>query len=384
MQDFFEFQLRPRVLFKPGLAREMGHEIARLGATKAVIIGDKGVEQAGLLAPVMEGLEMTVEVVGTFCDVPANSSVQVVEQAADYARERGADMIVAVGGGSPLDTAKGVCILLTEGGRLNDYQGFNLLERPLTPLVAIPTTSGTGSEVTSFAVIRDEEQQVKLTFASPFLAPDVAILDPELTLSLPPRLTAATGMDTLTHAIETYVSTNANPMSDGLALSAIDLTANYLRQATFQGSDLEARSQMLIASCMAGIAFNSGLLGIVHAMAHATGGHFPVHHGTANAIFLPHGMRFNAEVAPERFARIARQMGVNTGGRSRSEVVEDGILAVDTLRHDLGLPGRLRDVEVPESALDELAELALSDGAIFTNPREVTLDALRELFRAAW
>ncbi|GIV98207.1 MAG: alcohol dehydrogenase [Herpetosiphonaceae bacterium] len=384
MQEFFEFQLRPRVLFKPGLSREIAHDVALLGCSKAVIIADPGVVAAKLLEPVQQGLSGAVDIVGIYSDVPANSSVQVVEAAAAFAREHGADLIVAVGGGSPLDTAKCVRILLTEGGRLHDYEGYNLLERPLVPMIAIPTTAGTGSEVTPYAVIRDEEQQIKLTFSSPYLAPDLAILDPLLTLTLPPRLTAATGLDALTHAIETYVSTEANPISEALALGAMDTISNSLRQATFQGDDLEARSQMLIASCMAGMAFSSSFLGVVHALAHALGGHFPVHHGTANAIFLPHGMRYNSVVAPERFARIARQLGVNVGGRSRPEVIEDGIAAVETLVKDLGLPTRLRDVDVPYEALDELAEIALGDGAIYHNPRPATLEDLREILEAAW
>jgi alcohol dehydrogenase class IV len=277
-------------------------------------------------------------------------------------------------------------ILLTEGGHLHDYEGYNLLVRPLTPMVAIPTTAGTGSEVTSWAVIRDEVAQVKLAFSSPFLAPDLAVLDPRMTLTLPPRLTAATGLDALTHAIESFVGTNANMISDSLALQAIDIISNNLRTATFSGDDLEARGQMLVASCIAGMAFSSGggSLGIVHALAHSVGGVFEVHHGTANAILLPYGMQFNSVIVPNRYVRIARALGVNAGGRAEEDVIADGIDAARLLSYDCGLPARLRDVGVPEDALPSIAEMAVGDAAIFTNPRPVTVDELTEVLRAAW
>jgi alcohol dehydrogenase class IV len=384
MVEFFEFLVRPRVLYKAGLVGEIGHEIRRMGCRRAFIVADEGVAHAGLLERVRSGLQGSADVVGIFTEVPPNSSVTVVERAAAQAHTHGADLIVAVGGGSPIDTAKAMRMLLTEGGHLHDYQGLNLLERPLTPMVAIPTTAGTGSEVTPFAVIRDETAGAKITFSSPYLAPDLAVLDPELTLTLPPHLTAATGMDALAHAIESFVSIQAHPISDSLALQAIDLISNNLRAATYAGDDLGARGQMLIAACIAGMAFASALVGIVHAMAHAIGGQFALHHGTLNAILLPHGMRFNKAIVPNRFSRIARALGVNAGGRPEEEVIEDGIAAVAALARDCGLPSRLRDLEVPEEALPSLAEAALVDAAIYTNPRPATLDAMAALLHAAW
>lgn len=384
MQEFFAFSLAPRILYKAGLINEMSHEIARLGVTRALIVTDQGMRHSGLLDQVLAGLAGAVEVVGIFDTVPTNSSVQVVENAAALATERGADLLIALGGGSPIDTAKCMRILIRHGGQLLDYQGYNVLTERLVPLVAIPTTAGTGSEVTPFAVIRDADQHLKLTFASPFLAPDLALLDPVLTRTLPPQLTAATGMDTLTHAIETFVSSDNNPISDSLALQAIDMVGTHLRDATYTGDDLDARGQMLLASCMAGIAFSNSFLGIVHAMAHAVGGMFEVHHGTANAILLPHGMLFNSVVVPNRYGRIARALGVNAGGRSETEVIADGIAAVRNLILDCGLPVRLRDVDAPHESLPALAEAALSDAAIFTNPRSTSREDLLALFEAAW
>lgn len=381
MQEYFEYSLGARVLYKSGLSRELGQVIGALG-TRAFVIVDKGVNTAGLLEPVLAGLG-DVALAGIYDDVPANSSVRAVMEAATAAREVGADIIVAVGGGSPIDTAKAARIVLTNGGDLLDYQGYNVIEAPLVPMIAIPTTAGTGSEVTPFAVIRDEDQDLKLSFASRFLVPDVAVLDPELTRTLPPRLTAATGMDALSHAVETFVSTENNPFSDSMALSAIDMIATHLRDAVYT-SDEEARGQMLLASCMAGIACANSFFGVIHALSHAVGGKFAVHHGTANAIFMPHGMRFNSAVVPERYVRIARAMGVNAGGRSDQEVIDDGIAAVSTLSSDCGLPTRLREVGVPEEALPELAAIALVDGAIFHNPRVASEEELLQILREAW
>jgi alcohol dehydrogenase len=384
MQDFFEFSMGTRILYRAGLARDMGAEVARLGVSRALIVADKGVVAAGLLEPVLEGLRSDVEVVGVFDDSPPNSSVRAVEAGAAMAAELGADVLVAVGGGSPLDTAKGIRIVLTNGGRLLDYQGYNVLSQRLVPMVAVPTTAGTGSEVTAFAMILDDNENLKVAFASSYLIPDLAILDPEMTLKLPPRLTAATGMDALSHAIETYVSTENNPFSDSLALYAIDMISTHLRDATHRGDDIDARGNMLIAACMAGIACSNSYFGVIHALSHAVGGKFAVHHGTANSIFMPYGMQFNSVIVPNRYTRIARAMGVNAGGRSETEVIADGISAVRKLAIDCGLPTRLREVGVPEEALPELAATAMVDGAIFHNPRSASEEELLEILRAAW
>jgi alcohol dehydrogenase len=384
MQEFFEFEMSTRVFYQLGQSTELGPVIEELGTQRAFVVADKGVIGAGLLDPVLKNLSEHTEVVGVFDDVPANSSVSAVMKGAEMAIAAEADLIVAMGGGSPLDTAKAIRIVLTNGGHLLDYQGYNVITNRLTPMIAIPTTSGTGSEVTPFAVIYDEEQDLKLSFACRYLLPDVAILDPLLTRSLPPMLTAATGLDALSHAIESLVSTANNPFSDGLALTSIDMIANHLRDAVHSGDDMDARSQMLIAACMAGMACANGYFGVIHALAHALGGKFHVHHGTAIAIFMPFGMRYNSAVVPERYVRIAHAMGVNAGGRSDAEVIADGINAVVTLTSDCGLPTRLRDVGVPEEALPELAEIALIDGAIFYNPRIATEEELLEILKEAW
>ncbi|XSG74733.1 iron-containing alcohol dehydrogenase [Herpetosiphon llansteffanensis] len=385
MQEFFEFRLIPRVLYKAGLVAEMGAELSLLGATKGFIVTDAGLVKSGLVEQVQQALAETIEIVGVYSDVPPNSSVAVVEAAAAQAREVGADLLIALGGGSPIDTAKAMRIVITEGGNLLDYEGINVLERRLIPMVAIPTTAGTGSEASNFAVIKDEVNNVKLSFTSPYLAPELAILDPHVTKSLPPHLAAATGMDALTHCFETYVSTEAEPMSDALALGAIEIVSNYLRDATHHGpTNEEARGQMLIASCMAGIAFTNSYLGAVHALAHATGGHFPLHHGLLNSIFLPHVVAFNANTVPDRYARIARAFGINTGGRPREEVIDDLIAGLRQLASDCGLITQLRDLGIPEDALPMLAEQAFSDGAVYHNPLAPSAEDLLGILQAAW
>jgi alcohol dehydrogenase class IV len=369
LPQLFEFQVRPRILYGPRSVREVGFEARKLGGSCAVIVTDEVLRQAGLAQRVVDGLAGSgVTLAGIFDAVPANSEVRVVEEGATFARDAGCDLLIALGGGSVLDTAKGMNLLLTEGGALLDYEGAGLLTRPLRPLIAVPTTAGTGSEVTIAAVIRDEAQGLKLEFNSPFLMPDVAILDPELTLSMPPGLTAATGMDALTHAIEAYVSTGAQPLSDALAIGAIKLIAANLRRVVQHGGDLEARGSMLLASNMAGIAFSNTLLGIVHAMAHPCGGRFGVPHGVANSILLPYGLEYNLPACASRLADVAAALGVNTGGVDDETAAQACIAAVRQLARDCGLPARLSEVGVPHDGLRQMAADSQGDAMMFTNP----------------
>jgi alcohol dehydrogenase class IV len=385
LPQLFEFYVRPRILYGPRSVREVGFEARKLHGARAVIVTDEVLNRAGLAQRVVDGLNGSgVTLTGIFDAVPPNSEVQVVEQGAAYARTAGCDLLIALGGGSVLDTAKAMNLLLTEGGTLLDYEGAGLLTRPLRPLIAIPTTAGTGSEVTIAAVIRAEAQGLKLEFNSPFLMPDVAILDPELTLSLPPGLTASTGMDALTHAIETYVSTGTQPLSDALAIGAIKLIAANLRQAVQHGDDLEARGSMLLASNMAGIAFSNALLGIVHAMAHPCGGRFGVPHGVANSILLPYGMEYNLPACTERLADVAAALGVDTSGMDHVPAAHAGIAAVRQMASDCGLPARLSEVRVPHDGLPQLAADSQGDAMMFTNPLYAGEEDVLALYERAY
>jgi alcohol dehydrogenase class IV len=380
----FVFNYPTKVSFGADLVADVGLEVGELGCSHALVVTDAFLrEKTAVVARVERAL--AARCAGVFDGVVADSGVDVCEAGAALGREVGADCVVSVGGGSSIDTAKGIAILLREGGRLADYEGFQNLTRPQTPHVAIPTTAGTGSEVTYVAVIKDRERKQKLLFASHHITPNVALLDPTVTLGMPPHITAGTGMDAMSHAIEALHSQQRQPICDGLALHAIRLIRTWLERATHHGDDLGARGQMLIASNMAGAAFGNAQVGLVHAMAHTLGAHYGVHHGTANALLLPHVMLFNREVCAETYRAVADALGLDARGMSADGAAEAAATFLYDLAGRLGLPQRLRDTNVPESALEALAEGTLYDGAIVYNPRTV-LDAeeVLEVFRHAW
>ncbi len=385
LPELFEYQTRTRVVYGPGIVKDIGFEVGKLGGTRAVIVTDRVLRSIGLVDRVVRGLEESgVELAGIYDDVPPNSEVRVVERGAQYARGQGCDVLIAVGGGSVIDTAKGMDVLLTLGGNLLDYQGVGVLNQPLLPLIAVPTTAGTGSEVTLAAVIKDDTSGLKLEFNSPYMMPNVAVLDPELTITLPPMLTAATGMDALTHAIEAYVSNQAEPITDALGIHAIGMIAQALPAAVKNGGDLEARGAMLLAACIAGLSFSNALCGIVHAMAHACGGRYGVPHGVANSILLPYGMEFNLDSCPERFAGIAVAMGAATKRASVQRAARLSVAAVRKLSADIGLPRRLRDVGVKADGIPQLAEDALADAMMISNPRPAELPDVIQLLKQAY
>ena len=388
--NFYQFSCPTKIVFNPGIAKDFSAELSAFNLSRIQVITDKMLVKLGVIQPVLEGLKNAgLEVVSIFDDVPPNSELKVIKRCADEAISKGVEGLIAIGGGSVMDTAKGVDILLTYGGDLvNDYSGAETLPGPLKPLIAIPTTAGTGSEVTHAAVILDEESHTKLSFVDRNLAPHLAILDPELTVGLPAKLTAATAMDALTHAIESTTSIQANPVSEAFAAKAIPLIRQNILQAVLHGEDLEARGALLTASTLAGVAFDHAMVGVVHGMAHATGGLAPVHHGTANSIYLPWGMEYNLEVCAEKYAEIATLLGVRTSGLSTEAAARKAIETITRLREELykacGLPYRLRDTGVPENLLEAIAEGAVNDGTSFYNPREVVKEAVLEQVRKAY
>lgn len=361
-----------------------------LGLASVLVVTDKMLSELGVIRPVLEGLKNAgIEVKGVFQDVPSNSELKIVKRCADEASRVEADGIVAIGGGSVIDTSKAAAILLTHGGDLvEDYSGAETLPGPLKPVVAVPTTAGTGSEVTHAAVILDEETHTKLSFVDRYLAPALAVLDAELTVGLPPKLTAATAMDALTHAIEAYTSVQANPISEAMSAKAIPLIRQNILRAVLHGEDIQARNDLLTAAAIAGIAFDHAMVGVVHGMSHATGGLVGVHHGTANSIFLPWGMEYNLGVCTGQYAEIARFLGVKTEGLSEEAAARKGIEAILRLREELyqicGLPFRLREVGVGEDQLEAIAEGAVNDGTSFYNPREVVKEEVLEAVRRAY
>ncbi|GFP21662.1 alcohol dehydrogenase [Candidatus Hakubella thermalkaliphila] len=362
----------------------MAIEVENLKCKKAFIVSDRDlIKSTDIPEKIKKALGNLC--VGIFSDVEPDSGIHIVNQGAKLGVELGADCIVSVGGGSVIDTGKGMAILLKEGGRLQDYVGFQVLTRPQTPHIVIPTTAGTGSEVTYVAVIKDHEGGKKLIFGDYNIVPNVAILDPKMTEGLPPRLTAATGMDAMCHAIEALHSLQREPIADGIALHAIRLIKEFLPKAVDNGKDMKARGQMLIAANMAGIAFSNAQVGLVHALAHSVGAKFKVHHGLANSILLPACLRYNADACGEIYLNVLSALGVNI---ERIQPDEAGDVLADKIvefTKKLSLPQKLRDVGVPEKGLKECSEIALSDGAIIYNPKFVTdsTEILR-IYQLAW
>jgi aldehyde dehydrogenase (NAD+) len=357
-----------KVVFGVGLVSELPMEISELGK-KAVLVTDEGIIKAGLVDIVKE--KIGDKLAGVYSDVPQDTGMDVVDRGAEYAKSVGADVVVSLGGGSVIDTGKGMCIVMKEEESMRSFQGMQVLTRPQTPHIVVPTTAGTGSEVTAGMVILDREQGQKIIMFENFNIPRVAILDPVMTEKLPSNLTASTGMDALTHAVESYVSVQRNPISDSVALHGVRLISRHLATAVKDGSDMIARGQMQIAALLSGWAFSNALLGLVHAMAHSIGAVKGVPHGLANGIILPHVMRFNAEEVPELLADISEAMGVQTKGVDPKEAAQAGIKKLEELMDEIGHPRRLRDVGVTEQDIKVSAELAMSDGSIVYNPRMV-------------
>ena len=364
----FNYFSPTKVVFGPGAVSELPMEASEFGQ-KAFLVTDKGILETGMASQVQKQLGDAL--VGIYDDVPQDSGMEVVDRGAEKALAAGADVIVSMGGGSVIDTAKGMCIVMKEGGSLRDFQGMQLLTRPQIPHIVIPTTSGTGSEVTSGAVILDKDQGQKIIIFEYHNTPRVAILDPQLTVSLPPELTASTGMDALTHAVEAYVALQRNPISDAVALHAIRLIVQYLPIVVHNGSDTMARGQMQLAALMAGWAFSNAMVGLVHAMAHSLGAVNRIPHGLANGLLLAPVMQFNLEEVPDLMADIARAMGIEIHEMGSMQAGQAAVDKVTALTQKIGLNKRLQQLGVSEESLLECAELSLSDGSIINNPRLV-------------
>ncbi|MFC1812744.1 iron-containing alcohol dehydrogenase [Thermodesulfobacteriota bacterium] len=380
LPEFYQFHHPTKVIYGEGLVNDFSHEVEQLNAKRYFVVSDQVLNNLGLVKDVTEGLTQAgVAVTGEFLDVPQDASIEAIEKISRQAIESGAEGLIAIGGGSVIDAAKAANFVFSEGGDLiEDYSGASTLARPLKPFIAIPTTAGTGSECTLVAVVYDVENKTKLCFSDKFLLPDLAVLDPVMTQSLPPGLTASTGMDALAHAVESYVGVDTSPHSEALAISAIELIFNNLVRVTENGDDLEARGAMLIAANMAGISFSHSMVGCVHSMSHAIGGIARVPHGVANAILLPHGMEYNFEVSKEKYARLAPVMGEDVSGLSVDEAARKAIKAVRNLNRRLNaldaIPVSLKDAGVPEESLSLIAEAAVEDGTIVYNPREGVAD----------
>jgi alcohol dehydrogenase class IV len=384
----FMFHGPTKILFGEGLSATVADAIKELGGSKVLLVTDAVLLKTGIVDPIVDALreDGSLEVV-IFSDVPSDSDVSAVNQGTALGRSNGCNVVLSVGGGSVLDTAKVIDICLTFGGSILDHQGLNNLAHQLIPHVAIPTTSGTGSEVSMVAMVKDSAEGKKLLFGSRFIAPDVAVLDPGLLRSLPPKLTAATGMDAVTHAIEAFSSiSTVSPITDMLCFEALRMLFEFLPTATKSGDDLDARAQTLVASTMAGLAFTNTGVGVIHALAHATGGQFGTHHGMTNSVFLTHGMTFNLDVIADRYAAISRYLKFSTSD-DNEKAAHALIDRVEKLNAEVGMPKRLRDMGVPalkSKEIEELAEIANTDPAIMFNPKETTLEDIIGIYERAY
>lgn len=379
----FIYRNPTKLIFGENSIGELIPEIEEMGCSKAFLVTDKGIVEAGLAERVEKALGS--KLVGTFDGCIQDSGLHIINEAADAARETSTDVLVSVGGGSTIDTAKGMAVLLKEGGQIQDYAGMQILSRPQTPHIVIPTTAGTGSEVTYALVVKDWDKNQKLIFADTFMTPNTGILDPTMTAGLPPQLTATTGMDALTHAIEAIHALQAEPIADGMALHAIRLIFEYLPTCVENGDDLFARGQQQIAATMAGIAFGNAQIGLVHAMAHTVGGLFKVPHGLANSVLLPHVMMYNLDECPDRYALVALGMGIDTSGMSDEEAGTAAANTIWELTKKMGVPQKLREVGVPKEGLEEASEMCLYDGSVVYNPKPVfESEEVLAVYKEAW
>ena len=389
MPEYYEFICPVKILSGLKALSNLPYELTLLGAKRPLIVTDQGVVKAGLIKLVKEAFaESDIEPGVIFDETPPDSGSAVVNSVAKLFKERKCDSFIAVGGGSVIDTTKCANMIIVEGtGDLMKFQGVDRLEKDMRPFVVIPTTAGTGSEVTSAAVIYDEKSHTKMAFTSSKLFPKAAILDPRMTMTMPPKISAATGMDALTHAAEAYYCLAKNPVSDGFAIAAIRLIFAYLLKSVKDPKDKEARLAMLNASLVAGMAFSNSLVGVVHGLAHATGGIARVPHGVANGILLPFGMENNFKKVGPIIGELAPFMGTPSTGKPKKDA-ENAVAAVRKLAKQLknacGLPSRLSETGVTKDQLPEIAKAAINDGSCTINPEEITYEVALDILKKAF
>lgn len=378
----------PRIIITgSGSSKQVGEEVRKLGVKKGLLVTDQLLVKLGVLDGIKQALEQSQVLFAIFDKVATEPTVTFVEEGLQAYQENGCDFLLAVGGGSAIDTAKAIAIMATNPGVVADYQGLGKIPKPGRPVIAVPTTAGTGSEVTPFTIITDTRRNVKMLIGSPFLMPEMAIVDPLLTLSLPKSITATTGIDALTHAIEAYVSVKAQLLSDLYCLSAIELIAGNLRRAWLNGNDVEAREKTMLGALQAGIAFANSSVALVHGMARPIGAYFHVPHGASNAALLGVVMDFSLTGNPRRYAQIAQAMGEKISGLTDLEAARSGAEAVKKLIKDIRIPS-LRELGVAKEKLERLApqmaEDAMVSGSPANNPRPASKEEIIKLYDEAY
>ncbi|MBC8951811.1 L-threonine dehydrogenase [Xenorhabdus sp. PB62.4] len=366
-----------------GCMTEAVELIKNYGYRQALIVTDRVLNEIGVVRKV-QALLAEVEIKSAIYDgTNPNPTTINVEEGLEILRQHRCDCVISLGGGSPHDCAKGIALVATNGGDIRDYEGVDRSAKPQLPLIAINTTAGTASEMTRFCIITDVERHIKMAIVDKNVTPILSVNDSALMAGMPKGLTAATGMDALTHAIEAYVSTAANPITDACALKAVTMISNYLRRAVEDGNDMEARENMAYAQFLAGMAFNNASLGYVHAMAHQLGGFYDLPHGVCNAVLLPHVQRFNAKVSAARLKEIAGAMGVDVADLNDEQGADACIQAISELARDVNIPAGLSALKVKEEDLPILATNALKDACGFTNPIQASHEEIVAIFKAA-
>ena len=378
------FTIPPTVITGIGAAEQVGEQAKRLGGKRALVVTDPGIAKLGYVDGTLKQLDAAGIGASVFQDVTPDPTLQNVDDGLDQYRGEGCNLIVSIGGGSAIDCGKGIAVKLTNDDPLAEFMGVNKIPNAGAPLIAIPTTAGTGSECTKVTVLTNTANNVKMMLSSPCLLAQVALIDPLLSLTTPPHLTAAVGIDALTHAIEAYISKRSQPITDALALKAVRLISGSMRQAWANGENIEARTDMMIGASIAGIAFSNSSVALVHGMSRPIGAYFHIHHGLSNSVLLLDVMEFSVVGTPARFADIACAMGEPTEGLSLMRQADRAIAAVERLINDIQMP-RLGEIGIDldkfEAVVDQMATDAIASGSPANNPRQPTHEEIVALYR---
>jgi alcohol dehydrogenase class IV len=373
----------PEFVFGLGALSLSGRYAKNFVASKVLVVSDENVMRAGWTGRVMNSLEDNELQYAVFSDVTPNPTSEEVMEGAKVYEDEGCDAIVVVGGGSPIDCAKGIGIVSKNRKNILDFVGVDRIAVPGPPLICVPTTAGSSADVSQFAIITDPGEKVKASLISKMLVPDTSLIDPATTVTMPPELTANIGLDAFTHAIEAFVSNASSPITDMCALNALRLITGNLVPARRDPANLEYRGKMMLGSLDAGLAFSNASLGLVHAMAHSLGGHIDLPHGESNAILLPLVVAFNYDAVPRRYEMIGETMGLDLKGLGYDEKKVRLISWITNFQEELGIPRKLRDIGVTREDIPELARKAMRDACIATNPRKATMEDVIAIYEAA-